>query len=136
MAGQHPDDGHPGNDHPVDWDELLRRLETDPPEPGWVTVDEAATAAAISRSTLRSWYRNGHIPSRMVAGVHGPQRLVPLQAVLDRAMQSPRLQKSIDRARSLEEEVRDLRRRVDAMELLLGLRLQAVEDVEDRGLED
>lgn len=136
MAGEDPGSGHPDRDHPVDWDELLRRLEQEPPEPGWVTVEEAATAASISRSTLRSWYRNGHIPSRMVAGVHGPHRLVPLQAVLDRALQSPRLQKSIDKARSLEEEVRELRRRVDALELLLGLRLEAAEDVDEGGFED
>lgn len=127
MARQHPDDGHGGSDdrdaQALDWDELLRQLEHDPPEPGWVTVDEAAAAASVSRSTLRSWYRTGQIPSRMVAGIHGPQRLVPLDAVIERAMKSPRVQKSLARARSLEEEVRELRRRVDALELLLGLDL-------------
>ena len=41
----------------------------------------------LSRSALRAWYRNGEIPSRLVDGPQGPQRLVPLQAVLDRAAQ-------------------------------------------------
>jgi transposase len=91
---------------------------------GWstVTLDEAAGASGVSRSTLRSWYRSAAIPSRMVASVHGPQRLVPLDAVLDRAARSPRIRRQLDAARSIESEVADLRRRVEALERLVGLR--------------
>jgi transposase len=105
----------------VDWDDLLARLADQPFEEGWVTLVEAADATGVSRSTLRSWYRTSQIPSRMVAGEHGPQRLVPLDAVIDRAMRSARARRSLDQARSLEAEVEDLRRRVEALERHLGL---------------
>ena len=39
----------------------------------------------MSRSTLRAWYRSGHIRSRMAPGPHGMQRLVPLADVLQMA---------------------------------------------------
>jgi hypothetical protein len=57
----------------------------------------------------------------MIAGVHGPQRLVPLDAVLDRALRSPRVRRQLDHARSLEAEVEELRRRLRAIERHLGL---------------
>jgi hypothetical protein len=57
----------------------------------------------------------------MVAGVHGPQRLVPLDAVLDRALRSSRVRRQLERSRSLEAEVNELRRRLDAVERHLGL---------------
>jgi hypothetical protein len=57
----------------------------------WLTLAEAEKAASVSRSALRSWYRSGRIPSRMVDGIHGPQRVVPLDAVLAVAEDSPRL---------------------------------------------
>src|SRR5262245_64606959 len=47
----------------------------------------------VSRSALRAWYRNGEIPSRLADGPNGPQRLVPLDAVIDRAARSPRIQR-------------------------------------------
>ncbi|MCL2393666.1 MAG: helix-turn-helix domain-containing protein [Acidimicrobiaceae bacterium] len=106
----------------VDWDEMLTQLARQPHEEGWVTLDEASEAAGVSRSTLRSWYRNGQIPSRMVAGVHGPQRLVPLEAVVDRALRSARARRQLEHARSVEAEVAELRRRVEALERHLGLR--------------
>ncbi|HEY2666351.1 MAG TPA: excisionase [Actinomycetota bacterium] len=105
----------------VDWDRLISRLAEQPQEDGWVTLQEASSAAGVARSTLRSWYRAGHVPSRMVAGTHGPQRLVPLDAVLDRALQSSRARRQLEHARSLEAEVEDLRRRVRALERHLGL---------------
>ena len=86
-----------------------------------MTLQEASSAAGVARSTLRSWYRAGHIPSRMVAGTHGPQRLVPLDAVVDRALQSSRARRQLEQARSLEAEVEDLRRRIRAIERHLGL---------------
>ena len=67
----------------VDWDSMLAELATQPVEEGWVTLREASDAAGVSRSTLRSWYRTFQIPSRMVAGTHGPQRMVLLEAVVD-----------------------------------------------------
>ncbi len=51
----------------------------------WVRLAEAEEAAGVSRSALRSWYRTGQIPSRLEPGPHGDERLVPLQAVLERA---------------------------------------------------
>ena len=47
----------------------------------WVTLERAATETGVSRAALRSWYRSGQIPSRLVDGPHGQQRLVPLATV-------------------------------------------------------
>ena len=80
---------------PSEWDdrlgawrdelELLARLDDTP----WVPLAIAEAEAGVSRSALRAWYRNGEIASRLVDGPHGPQRLVPLQAVLDRPRSQP-----------------------------------------------
>ena len=105
----------------LDWDDMLAQLGTQRPEEGWVTLQEAASATGVARSTLRSWYRSSQIPSRMVAGIHGPQRFVPLDAVIDRALRSSRARHQLEQARSLEAEVDALRRRVEALERHLGL---------------
>jgi predicted site-specific integrase-resolvase len=105
-----------------DWDLMLGELAKQPIEEGWVTLEEAVAATGVSRSTLRSWYRGGRIPSRMVAGLHGPQRIVPLAAVVDQALASPRSRRQLDQARSLQTEVEELRRRVEVIERHLGLR--------------
>jgi hypothetical protein len=105
----------------VDWDRMLAELATQPVEEGWVTLREASDAAGVSRSTLRSWYRTFQVPSRMVASTHGPQRLVLLEAVVDRALRSSRARRQLDNARSLEAEVDALRHRVEALERHLGL---------------
>lgn len=105
----------------VDWDSLLSQLAGQPMEEGWVTLEEATSATGVGRSTLRSWYRTGQVPSRMVAGTHGPQRLVPLDAVLARAFRSSRVRRQLEHARSLEAEIGELRQRVDAIERHLGL---------------
>src|SRR5262252_6575842 len=41
----------------------------------WVTLERAAADTGASRAALRNWYRTGQIPSRLVDGPHGPQRL-------------------------------------------------------------
>jgi hypothetical protein len=105
----------------VDWDRMLGELANQPIEDGWVTLEEAAGATGVSRSTLRSWYRSGRVPSRMIAGLHGPQRIVPLAAVVDQALGSPRSRRQLDQARSLQAEVEELRQRVEAIERHLGL---------------
>ncbi len=105
----------------VDWDDLLAQLAAQPQDEGWVTLEEASGAAGVSRSTLRSWYRGGQLPSRMVAGIHGPQRLVPLDVVLDRALRSSHVRRQLEHARSLEAEVEELRQRLAAIERHLGL---------------
>jgi hypothetical protein len=114
-----------GDDAPipseVDWDGMLAQLATQPVEEGWVTLHEASNAAGVARSTLRSWYRTAQIPSRMVAGTHGPQRMVLLEAVIDRAFRSSRARRQLENARSLEAEVDALRHRVEALERHLGL---------------
>ncbi len=110
-----------GDSGELDWDDLLSHLAEQTPQEGWVALDEAASAAGVARSTLRSWYRSGQVPSRMVPGAHGPQRLVPLDAVVDRALRSSRVRRQLERSRSLEAEVDELRRRLDAVERHLGL---------------
>ena len=57
----------------------------------WVGLAEAEQAAGVSRSSLRTWYRSGQIPSRLVNGPHGLQRLVPLTSVVERARRSGRI---------------------------------------------
>jgi hypothetical protein len=117
----HPIDPTRSPSSDVDWDSMLAQLAGQPYEEGWVTLEEASNAAGISRSTLRSWYRSGQIRSKMVAGNHGPQRLVPLEEVVDRALRSARARRQLEHARSLEAEVAELRRRLEALERHLGL---------------
>jgi transposase len=105
-----------------DWDERLAtwqaelaafaRLEDEP----WVTLTRAEAEAGVSRSALRAWYRNGEVPSRLVDGPHGPQRLVPLRSVIERAARSPRLRRRAEREVSLEAQVALLHHRVDELE--------------------
>lgn len=57
---------------------------------GWLSLAEAEKRVGVSRSTLRAWYRGGQIASRLMPGPHGLQRLVPLEAVIERAARSPR----------------------------------------------
>ena len=86
----------------------------------WVPLAQAEAETGVSRSTLRAWYRNGEIQSRLVDGPNGPQRLVPLDAVVERAAQSPRIQRRAEREVSLEAQVALLRHRVDHLELRLA----------------
>lgn len=81
------DHGHPDRD----WETVLEEWSTELGRPGWVTLAEAEAATGVSRSALRTWYRKGDVPSRVDDGPHGPQRMVPLDAVLDRMARSPRL---------------------------------------------
>jgi hypothetical protein len=111
---------------PSEWDdrldawrdelELLARLD----DTQWVPLAIAEAEAGVSRSALRAWYRNGEIASRLVDGPHGPQRLVPLQAVVDRAAQSARIQRRAEREISLEAQLTLLRHRLDQLELRLA----------------
>jgi transposase len=115
-----------GGTVPSEWDvrldawrdelELLAKLDDTP----WIPLAIAETEAGVSRSALRAWYRNGEIASRLIDGPHGPQRLVPLQAVLDRAAKSARIQRRVEREVSLEAQLTLLRHRVDQLELRLA----------------
>lgn len=96
--------------------DLLARVEGTT----WVPLSDAEAQAGVSRSALRSWYRAGEIPSRLVDGPHGPQRLVPLEAVLGRAEQSARIRKRAEREISLEAQVALLRSHVDRLEIRLA----------------
>ncbi len=89
----------------------------------WVPIERAAAETGVSRAALRSWYRTGQIPSRLVDGPHGPQRLVPLASVAVRAEASPRLRRSAERRLADQAQMEILRHRVDQLEL----RLAAVE---------
>ncbi|MFF7794653.1 excisionase [Streptomyces sp. NPDC007991] len=111
---------------PSDWEDRLARWRNELElfeqldETPWVTLAKAETETGVSRSALRSWYRNGEIQSRLVDGPNGPQRLVQLDAVIERAAASPRIQRRAEREVSLEAQVTLLRHRVDQLELRLA----------------
>jgi transposase len=86
----------------------------------WVTLERAATETGASRAALRTWYRTGQIPSRLVDGPHGPQRLVPLDLVAARAEASPRVRRTAERRLASEAQVEILRHRVDQLEMRLA----------------
>ncbi len=86
----------------------------------WVTLDRAAGDTGASRAALRTWYRTGQIPSRLVDGPHGPQRLVPLALVAARAEASPRLRRTAQRRLADQAELEILRHRLDQLELRLA----------------
>ena len=71
---------------PSDWEDRLARWQNELElfeqldETPWVTLAKAEAETGVSRSALRSWYRNGEIQSRLVDGPNGPQRLVQLDA--------------------------------------------------------
>jgi len=82
----------------------------------WVTLERAAADTGVSRAALRNWYRTGQIPSRLVYGPHGQQRLVPLTTVAARAEASPRLRRSAQRRVAEGEQIERLRDRLDQLE--------------------
>ncbi len=86
----------------------------------WIPLDRAAAQTGASRAALRSWYRSGQIPSRLVAGPHGPQRLVPLALVSARAEASPRVRRAAERQLADQAQLEILRHRVDQLELRLA----------------
>jgi hypothetical protein len=99
-----------------DWElELELNAQLDGSE--WATLEQAAARTGASRAALRSWYRSGQIPSRLVDGPHGPQRLVPLALVAARAEASPRLRRSAERQLADQAQLEILRHRVDQLEI-------------------
>ncbi len=110
---------------PIDWNQRLDAWKQELDlfatldDAHWVPLAIAEAEAGVSKSALRSWYRNQEIPSRLVDGPNGPQRLVPLDAVVERASRSPRLQRRAERELSLEAQVALLRHRLDQLELRL-----------------
>jgi transposase len=96
--------------------ELAERLEGS----DWVTLERAAADTGASRAALRTWYRTGQIPSRLVDGPHGPQRLVPLALVAARAEASPRLRHTAERRLADQAQLEILRHRIDQLELRLA----------------
>ena len=116
-----------------DWElELELSVQFDGSE--WVTLDRAAAQTGASRAALRSWYRSGQIPSRLVDGPHGPQRLVPLALVAARAEASPRLRRAAERQLADQAQQEILRHRLDQLELrLAALERQQSEGRSERG---
>jgi transposase len=119
----------------VDWEDRLDAWEVEL-ELGaqlegsdWVTLDRAAAQTGASCVMLRTWYRSGQIPSRLVDGPHGPQRLVPLTSVATRAEASPRLRRSAERRLADQAQLEILRHRIDQLEL----RLSALEQRQPEG---
>src|SRR5258708_1185523 len=110
----------------MDWEdrldegELERGLRAQREGWGWGTVERAAAETGASRAALRSWYRTGQIPSRLVDGPHGPQRLVPLAVVAARAEASPRLRSTAQRRLAEEAQLEILRHRIDQLQLRLA----------------
>ena len=96
--------------------ELAARVEGS----DWVTLERAVAETGASRAALRSWYRTGQIPSRLVDGPHGPQRLVPLGTVAERAEASPRVRRTAQRRLADEAQLEILRHRIDQLELRLA----------------
>ncbi len=111
----------------MDWEDRLDEWETELELTAqlevsdWVTLEKAAAQTGVSRAALRSWYRTGQIPSRLVDGPHGSQRLVPLAVVAERAEASPRLRHAAERRISEEAQLELLRHRVDQLELRLAV---------------
>jgi transposase len=102
-----------------DWQAALdfaRQLEGS----DWVTLDVAAQRTGASRAALRTWYRNGDIPSRLTDGPHGPTRLVPLASVAERAAASPRVRHATQRRLEAEAQLELLRQRIEELEARLG----------------
>jgi transposase len=87
---------------------------------GWVTLPEASRRTGVSRSALRTWYRSGQIRSRLVDGPHGPQRLVHVDEVANRAEASPRIRAKNEEEISLEAQVALLRHRIEQLEIRLA----------------
>lgn len=82
----------------------------------WVTLERASGETGVSRAALRSWYRSGDVPSRLVDGPHGPQRLVPLATIAERAEASPRLRRAAERRLGEGAQVEILQHRVQQLE--------------------
>jgi hypothetical protein len=110
----------------VEWDDRLDEWELELDLAAqlagsdWVTLERAAADTGASRAALRNWYRTGQIPSRLVDGPHGPQRLVPLAVVAARAEASPRLRRTAERRLADEAQLEILRHRIDQLELRLA----------------
>jgi DNA-binding transcriptional MerR regulator len=110
----------------MDWEDRLDEWELDLELNAtlegseWVTLEKAAEETGVSRAALRTWYRTEQIPSRLADGPHGPQRLVPLAMVAERAEASPRLRKTAERRLADEAQLELLRHRVDQLELRLA----------------
>jgi transposase len=110
----------------VEWEDRLDQWETELElavqleGSDWVTLEQAAAQTGVSRAALRTWYRTGQVASRLVDGPHGPQRLVPLSVIAERAEASPRLRRAAERRRSDEAQLEILRYRVDQLELQLA----------------
>jgi transposase len=110
----------------VDWEDRLDdwevELELNAQLEGsdWVTLERAAASTGVSRAALRNWYRTGQIPSRLVEGPHGPQRLVPLAVIASRAEASPRLRRTAERRIADEARLELLLHRIDQLELRLA----------------
>ena len=96
--------------------ELTAQLE----DSAWVTLERASADTGASRAAMRTWYRTGQIPSRLVDGPHGPQRLVPLALVAARAEASPRLRHTAERRLADQAQLEILRHRIDQLELRLA----------------
>jgi transposase len=135
VAGNQEGDAAGEGDEAVDWEDRLDAWELEVELTAqlegsdWVTLERAAAQTGASRAALRTWYRSGQIPSRLVEGPHGPQRLVPLAMVASRAEASPRLRRTAERRIADQAELEILRHRIDQLEL----RLAALEQRERPG---
>jgi transposase len=115
-----------GGELAMDWEDRLDNWEVELElnaqleSSDWTTLERAAADTGVSRAALRSWYRTGQIPSRLVDGPHGPQRLVPVAVVAARAEASPRLRRAGERRLAEQAQLEILLHRVDQLELRLA----------------
>jgi hypothetical protein len=63
---------------------IIDSVGPSPDAEGWVDLREASRQAGVSIPTLRKWYRQEKISSRLAPGPHGPQREVLRAEVLAR----------------------------------------------------
>jgi predicted site-specific integrase-resolvase len=116
----------------VDWDRLLDELRQRSSEE-WVSLADASRATGVAIPTLRAWYRSGRLPSALVDGPNGPQRIVDLEVAVTLCSASPKFQRRLHELNSLQTQVDELLRRITILEEVVRTRpFTAVDADEER----
>ncbi|WP_445182896.1 excisionase [Pseudonocardia sp. Cha107L01] len=110
---------------PSDWEDRLARWQNELElfeqldETPWITLAKRKPRPAFPLGpTVLGPQRRDPVPAG--GRPNGPQRLVQLDAVIERAATSPRIQRRAEREVSLEAQVTLLRHRVDQLQLRLA----------------
>lgn len=86
---------------------------------------EASAASGAALPTPQSGYHSSQVSCRTVGGGNDPRRLVPLDAVVERALRSTKVCRQLDEARCVDARLQALERRLALAEANLGLAGQA-----------